>query len=55
MIDGHIDNTMTVGNINDTMIVNIIDKTKDKESITKFEKCSRKRTIIYKVQKVSLK
>lgn len=55
MIDGHIDNTMTVGNINDTMIVNIMDKTKDIESITKFEKCSRKRTIICNVQKISLK
>lgn len=46
MIDGHIDNTMTV---------NIIDKTKYIESITKFKKCSCKRTIIYEVQKVSLK
>lgn len=55
MINGHIDNTMTVGNINDTMIVNIIDKTKVIESITKFKKCSCKRTIIYEVQKVSLK
>lgn len=55
MIDGHIDNTMTVGNINDIMIVNILDKTKYKESITKFKKCSCTRTIIYEVQKVSLK
>lgn len=55
MIDGYIDNTMTVDNINDTKIVNILDKTKYIESITKFKKCSCKRTIIYEVQKVSLK
>lgn len=51
MIDGHIDNTMTVGNINDTMIVNILDKKKYIESITKFKKCSCKEQLSMKFKK----